>query len=160
MPPVSSNAPSRPVPWLDSLPGPYIAGFRANVLDFVLRSGVAQELPTPPRLVSLSSASSGGGDGGGSGGGSRNRSKNDPKAEKGAPLRAWLVPLAWPRGSPPAPPPPPLYIVEEGLDEEHPLVCDQCRVIGKREREEVFFSVCLFAIVEVWGVSLPASFPL
>ena len=145
MPPSSSssNPSSRPVPWLASPPGPYIAGFRANVLDFVLRSGVAQELPTPPRLVSSSSESNtggSGGGGGGGGGGSRNRGRG--KAEKGAPLRAWLVPLAWPRGSPPSPqPPPPLYIVEEGLDEEQPLVCDQCRVIGKKRRKKFFFHV-------------------
>jgi len=131
MPPssLSSNAPSRPVPWLASPPGPYIAGFTANILDFLLRSGVAQELPTPPRLVSLSSESTGGGGARGRGG-SRNSTKNE---KAGAPLRAWLVPLAWPRGSPPALPPPPLYVVQEGLDEEHPLVCDQCRVIGEEE---------------------------
>lgn len=131
----SSNPPSRPVPWLASPPGPYIAGFRANILDFMLRSGAAQELPTPPRLVSPSENDNDGRNAGGSG--SRRNKKNAPDPDRGAPLRAWLVPLAWPRGSPPAPPPPPLYVVEEGLDEENPLVCDRCRIIGKKER--VFF---------------------
>jgi len=141
--PAPSSSSSRPVPWIADPPGPYIAGFHANVLDFLTRSGAARELPPLPRLVSSNPAPEDDGGGNGRADGSRNNKKTTKAKGKdaGAPLRAWLVPLSWPRGAPPSPvPPPPLYVVEEGLDEENPLVCDQCRVIGA-SRESEFFSL-------------------
>lgn len=51
-------------------------------------------------------------------------------------LRAWAVALEWPPGAPPSLPPPTLYVVEQGLDEADPPVCDQCRIMGRRGRRK------------------------
>ena len=57
-------------------------------------------------------------------------------AAAAARLRAFAVALEWPPGSRETLPPPVLYVVEQGLDEGDPPVCDQCRIMGARGRRE------------------------